>query len=58
MAAAPSIKGAVIKALVQDTRDGLADGRITRPAAERKLAAEDFQLLEDEILDTGWYSID
>lgn len=58
MTAGPSIKGAVIKALVQDTRDGLADGRITRAAAEQQLTAEELQLLQDEILDTGWYPID
>jgi hypothetical protein len=53
----PLVKGAAIKALIQDVRDCLEQGKITRSTAKQKLEPEDFQLLAEEILDTDWYSI-
>jgi hypothetical protein len=51
------VKGAAIKALINDVRDCLEQGKIRRSAAEQQLEPEDFQLLADEVLDTQWYSI-
>jgi hypothetical protein len=51
------VKGAAIKGLIQDVRDCLEQGKITRSAAEQRLEPEDFKLLVEEVLDTEWYSI-
>jgi hypothetical protein len=57
MKASPAIKGTAIRSLVQSTREALADGSIRGEVAAGILVPEDVELLDADLVDTGWYSI-
>lgn len=53
----PSIKGSAFSKLVEDVAKLLDQRALSRSNAERWLAAEDFALLDQEILLSNWYDI-
>jgi len=54
----PSIKGSLFGVVVEELREHLDAGRISRDAAEAVLRQEDFAVIEEKIRAGTWYPID
>lgn len=54
----PSIKGTAFQSVVDDLREMLSAGRITREWLASRVAAEDLRILEDRILPGVWYPLE
>ena len=57
MGSIPSIKGTTLAYAHADLNRLLAEGRLTREAAEVRLRAEDLALLDEKLTPTSWYPI-
>jgi hypothetical protein len=57
MPAAPSIKGSVFSAVVEDVRSLIQRGELQENEITRWLKPEDLGFLDEEILSVGWYDI-
>lgn len=57
-ASGPCVKGLTLSSVADDVNALLQKGRIARPALEKSLQPQDFELLDGEVIPGLWYPVD